>query len=305
MSKIAEALTDRKKLRKSAHEKLPSLYLNAYRLRQAMHRLPAACSRRAKLNDHRIEPSFFIVGVRKGGTTFLYRLLAQHPQVREGLLKEVNFFNQPDRQNLDYYKSFFPLRTEGPEGARLITGESTPHYMYYPHSIEKLAGFFPSAKVLVVLRDPASRAYSEYCMNVKRGTESETFERALELEDKRLAGERENWERSVDHWSRNLSEYSYRTRGLYLGQIQRLEKCVGKENVLVLKSTALFKDTANQFAQVAKLLNLDPWQPASIEPENTGTYKAPCAPGTIEALREFYKPHNEELFEYLGWEPGW
>jgi hypothetical protein len=188
---------------------------------------------------------------------------------------------------------------------RLITGESTPHYMFYPHAAAGLAKHFPDAKLLAVLREPAARAFSEWRMNTDRGRETLSFEEALAAEEGRLDGE---WNRSVQdtgYWSKNLAEFSYKKRGLYLEQILRLEQHFPRENILAMRSGELWQDTGMALGRIEEFLGLSPWQPKEVVPENVGTNKTKPAPETTACLRDYFRPYDQALFDHLGWEHGW
>jgi sulfotransferase family protein len=292
-------------LRRSVAGSLPLVYRTLLRSKKRLYRSGLVISYRARSNNRRLEPSFFIAGTRKGGTTFLFRLLTAHPQVAEPLLKELNFFSRHLRQNIEMYRSFFPIAPAEKGGLKVITGESTPHYMYYPHAATAIARHFPEAKILITLREPAARAFSEWRMNSDRGSETLSFEEALAREEERLAGD---WERCIadpTYWSVSLADYSYKRRGLYLEQIRRLHQQFPKENILVLKSTDVWKDTEKALQQVEAFLGLELWLPNTIVPENVGTNKAKPAAETLHDLKEYFRPYDRKLFEYLGWEGGW
>jgi hypothetical protein len=78
-------------------------------------------------------PDFFIIGAKKGGTTFLYHLLTQHPLVEHAAAKEVHFFDAFFDEGIEWYRRCFPT-PRWKDGRRTITGEATPAYLSYPVS---------------------------------------------------------------------------------------------------------------------------------------------------------------------------
>jgi hypothetical protein len=291
-------------LRKTVSTTLPRAYRVAYNSKRAFCESDMVTGYRALKNAKRLEPSFFIVGAQKAGTTFLHRLLTMHPQVVGPILKEVDFFGRPGKHDVERYKSFFPLApVDG--GKKIITGESTPHYMFYPHSASQIAEHFPDAKIIAVLREPAGRALSHYRMNVDRRVEKLSFAEAIDKEDERLAGE---WERSMqdpEYLGLNFAEFSYKKRGMYLEQILRLEALFPKENILVVNSNVLFKETDTALIETERFLGIDEWKPAFYAPENVAKAKDTSDKDSVQALKESFKPMNRELFEYLKWEGSW
>src|SRR3954452_17434204 len=119
-------------------------------------------------------PNFLIVGAAKSGTTSLYYYLKQHPQVFVSPVKEPKFFayegekvvyrgpgdaenNRRLVNNLADYRALFG----GANGAKAI-GEASPVYLYSPKACERIRHYLPDAKLFVILRDPAERAYPSF-----------------------------------------------------------------------------------------------------------------------------------------------
>lgn len=132
-------------------------------------------------------PNFFLIGAAKAGTTSLYDLLKQHPQIYLPFNKEPMFFSQDSIYNcgLDWYsQAFFKRAAKYP-----ARGEASPHYLYWSEKvaprIKKNYGQVP-LKFLVIFRDPVLRAYSWYRNMIKEGREDLPFELALEQETTRL-----------------------------------------------------------------------------------------------------------------------
>jgi hypothetical protein len=251
-------------------------------------------------NDRRMLPSFIIVGAQKAGTTFLHRVLSEHPQVREPWRKEMHFFDINYQRGLGWYRAYFPHREPG-----AITGEGSPSYMFHPRAPERIAKHLPGVKLIVVLREPASRALSHYKMALWRGSEELSFREALAREDERIASELEKIQADPNYGGAKYLRYSYRARGLYLDQIRRLESHFSRDDILVLDDKSLFRDTGAVLGAVEKFLGIDPWQPGEVKPEAVAKTDYEPEAGVMEELREFYRPHDEALFQHLGWEPRW
>jgi hypothetical protein len=132
-------------------------------------------------------PNFFILGAAKAGTTSLYDLLSQHPQVFMTFDKEPMFFSRDDyfERGADWYtKTFFS------ESERfLCRGEASPHYLYWAEKVSKriydLYGN-EDIKFIVIFRNPIERAYSWYWNMVADGREELSFEDALSMESERF-----------------------------------------------------------------------------------------------------------------------
>ena len=143
----------------------------------------------------RMTPSFLIVGAQRCGTTSMYKTLSQHPVVLPAVLhKGAHYFDTGYAHGPAWYRGHFPLLATARRAARSpaqlpITGESSPYYMFHPLAGQRIAARPAGVRLLVLLRDPVERAYSAHTHETARGFETEPFERALELEPVRLAGE--------------------------------------------------------------------------------------------------------------------
>lgn len=124
-------------------------------------------------------PNFLIIGAAKAGTTALYWYLAEHPEVFMSPLKETNFlaYGVDENGHLLYgdpelHK--FPVRTLSEyedlfAGAdqHSAVGEASPIYIESPHTARRIVDIIPGAKIIVGLRNPVDRAYSDYQMYLR------------------------------------------------------------------------------------------------------------------------------------------
>lgn len=130
-------------------------------------------------------PNFLCIGAPKAGTTTLQDILIQHPDIFLPLEKELHYFDFPVNflKGIDWYSSHFAQETPF-----IAKGEITPAYLYYkeiPQKIEEVLG--QNIKFIVMLRNPADRAYSEYLHNHRRVLIPDLpFEEAIQLEFKRI-----------------------------------------------------------------------------------------------------------------------
>ena len=122
-----------------------------------------------------ILPNFLIVGVQKAGTTSIYNYLQEHPQVYMSLIKETNFLEKdwenlpPEQQNKNgivtlekYAELFANVKDE------IAIGEASPNYLFHHESsAARIKKYVPNAKLIVVLRNPVERAYSDYLMHIR------------------------------------------------------------------------------------------------------------------------------------------
>lgn len=120
-------------------------------------------------------PTFLGIGVPRGGTTWLHTWLASHPDVcMPTSRKEIRFFDRHFDKGLDWYQEFFCPSDEA--GRYRAVGEISPQYLYCAECPERIHATLPEARLVVMLRHPVDRAYSNYGFTVKRGRYNGTFE---------------------------------------------------------------------------------------------------------------------------------
>lgn len=134
------------------------------------------------------KPDFFIVGAPKAGTTSIYSYLVQHPEIFMPARKEPYFFGQWRRNSEEDLRDYLRLFRGVPESK--VAGEASTTYLYLQSAAEEIKAFRPDAKIIIMLRNPVDRAYSQYWHHVRLGWVEASFEEELEAEEARL---REGW----------------------------------------------------------------------------------------------------------------
>ena len=122
-------------------------------------------------------PDFLGIGVPRAGTTWLYALLRSHPQLFvPPERKEVHFFDRYWDRGTDWYESFFPRE----RGELRAVGEITPQYFYPDPCPARVAATVPDARLILMLRDPVERAYSQYWLRVRIDNYRGPFEQFMQ-----------------------------------------------------------------------------------------------------------------------------
>ena len=257
----------------------------------------------------RLPPEFIVIGAQRCGTTSLFRALMAHPQiVRPAFHKGINYFDLNYYRGMSWYRGHFPIA----EIARRRTARSGPpaafeasgYYLYHPFAIERIARELPGVKLVVMLRDPVERAFSAYKHEYARGYEWENFEQALKLEDERLTGEIERMRRDLSYESFPHRHHSYRHRGHYADQLDRVYQHVPPARVHVIESEAFFAQPSLEYQRLLGFLGLRPFGPASFDRYNARPGE-PMAAQVRQSLTEHYRPHDERLARLLGRPPVW
>lgn len=183
------------------------------------------------------KPNLFVVGAMKAGTTSLHASLSRSAEVFCPAHKELNHFctdlyrhRQFHRTSTvhkfhghqwvgdaDRYEDFF--RSAPPTSRYLLDASTT--YLYSTEAAGNIRAYSPSARIVVLLRDPVVRAWSEYLMNRFIGIEKDGFVTAIREEERMLKSA------EFDLFRR----YIY--AGRYGGQIARYIECFGREAVFV------------------------------------------------------------------------
>ena len=171
-------------------------------------------------------PNFICLGAAKSGTTTLYDILRQHPDIYVPSFKEPHFFDIPENffNGVHWYeKTYFQ------KANNKIISDFTPSYFFdinAPKRIfETLGG---DMKFVVIIRNPVDRAYSHYLHSKRDFHETLDFEEALTLETSRL----KQYQDQADYLS--YLRHSYVQQGLYSKMLQRYLKYFSLDNFLFI-----------------------------------------------------------------------
>jgi len=216
--------------------------------------LKASAFRSAALAE-RAKPNFFIVGAPKCGTTSLHEYLQRHPDVFMPFFKEPHYFGsdlegsrfrQFRGKPARYLKLFRDAR-----GEKRI-GESSPWYLVSQRAAEEIQAYDPTAKIIIMLRNPIDMMYSMWSQFRYSGNEQiESFETALAAEADRRAGRR------IRRAAHCITGLYYRDMARYVEQVPRYFNRFGRENVLVIIFDDFRADTPAVFRSVLDFLALD------------------------------------------------
>jgi Sulfotransferase domain len=188
-------------------------------------------------------PDFFVVGHPKCGTTALYDMLCQHPQIYMSPIKEPRFFVADDelrfplmRQTTEEkYLSLF----DGAEPGQ-ITGEASPQYLGSVSAARAIAGANSGARIIAILRDPVSFIRSLHYHYVRRG-----IDRPGDLGSAFAAG--------AQH---PLWRY-YRDRVRYVDQLERYHAVFPNDQILVLVYDDYRWSNLETIRRVFRFLDID------------------------------------------------
>ncbi len=262
---------------------------------------------------HRVLPDFLVIGVKRGGTTSVWNWLVRHPHVAPMFpaaqqIKSPHYFDIHYDKGLDWYRSHFPTRASLVKswrhtGFRPLTGEASPYYVFHPMVAERVATVVPKVKLIVTLRNPVDRAYSNYWE--RRGSDAEplaTFEAAIDAEEGRLAGAPDRLAAGL--YSVHHDCHTYLARGRYMEHLGPWRRRFGDDQLLILPFESLTKDPATAYRRIQEFLGLPVVDPPAL-PHHNKLPVPPMARATREYLTAYYRPWNEALQDELGFGAEW
>ncbi|MGI5273477.1 sulfotransferase domain-containing protein [Nonomuraea sp. CA-218870] len=261
----------------------------------------------------RLLPSFLIMGAQRCGTTSLYRALAQHPLLYKPVLRKgVHYFDTASYgHGLAWYRAHFPMRIGTALLIRRFGGlpqafESSPYYLFHPLAAERIAADLPGVKLIVLVRDPVERACSAHAHELARGFETEEcFERALELEEERVAGAGELFladPHAAHHGHRHLA---YLARGRYADQLERLEPLFGRDRIMVIDSHRFFHDPEPVYDRLLRFLRVPRFGYPGFSRHNWRPRPKQLPDSLRLRLMDRFEEHDRRLVRWLDGEPSW
>jgi len=235
---------------------------------------------------------FIICGAQKGGTTALDQYLREHPSICMAEKKEVHFFDNEDnfidgKGHYPKYHSHF-----SPSRKHKLIGEASPIYMYWEKVPERIFKYNPNMKLIVLLRNPIERAYSQWNMMRLNGDEDLSFLDALKQEKDRC-----QQTGSLQH-----RLYSYTDRGFYLNQLKRLWEHFPKENILIIKSEELKEKPGSVLNDVTNFLKVEKFKQVKVKNVHSLPYNKIMNPEEVDLLKSIFEPEIHRLEKALKWD---
>ena len=253
----------------------------------------------------RVLPDFIIIGSMKGGTTSLYYDICEHPCTIAAAYDEIGFFDSNFHLGLNWYRSMFPTKKQIENVRRkegvAITGEDTPFYFWNPVAAKRIKELLPNIKLISILRNPIDRAYSEYQDLASSKSNRPSFETFIENEiDARKNCSIITEENFEDFNQKN----SYLLKGIYVDQLKIWTGLFPKGQIFTLSTEDLNSEPITSLKSVFEYLKLPDYKIKKPQRQKQKKYE-PMKPQTRKLLIEFFKPHNERLFKFIGKKFDW
>lgn len=257
---------------------------------------------------------FIIIGTPKSGSSSLYKYLADHPESHLSKIKEYNFFMNMGydwrRQNKTirikkkiafflgyhikpignlitkhYYKSCYKKTGK-------LSGDGSICYFYFPEVPKRIKHFVPDSKLLLLLRNPIDRLYSNYWMNAKQ------------------ASVRTDWYWPFQSFEDYLDQKAHiKEINHYSVSLKRWLQYFTLDDIYIITSEGFFNDTQNSLFKIESFLNISHHHYSKqhwIAPHaKKGNDYPDMHPETRKRLRAYFKPYVDELKSLSQMDYGW
>ncbi|XP_014904151.1 heparan sulfate glucosamine 3-O-sulfotransferase 6 [Poecilia latipinna] len=252
-------------------------------------------------------PNAIIIGVKKGGTRALLEFLRIHPDVR-AFGAEPHFFDRFYDRGLEWYRNLMPRTLDGQ-----ITMEKTPSYFVTREAPSRVCTMNRHTKLIVVVRDPVTRAVSDYTQTLTKNPGLPSFQ-SLALKNSSTG--------PVD------STWSAVRIGLYAKHLENWLQYFPLSHFLFVSGERLVSDPSGEMGRVQDFLGLKrvisdkhfyfnqtKGFPCLKKPEGSSRPRClgkskgrphPQIPSeALQRLRDFYRPFNQRFYQMTGQDFGW
>lgn len=218
-------------------------------------------------------PNFVVVGAPKCGTTSLYQYLRQHPDVYLPAQKELHYFSReelardtagPGDANVLLHlcgsREAYRRHYAGVRGETAV-GEVSPSYFDFPEVAERIRDELGAPRIIVMLRDPIGKAFSQYMHLVRDGRETLDFHSALLAEA----------ERTRRGWS---MIWRYAQSSLYAPRLRRYLETFGTDRVRIVIFREFIQSPQTALGDLWRFLGVDD----TVRPDTSQVFNASSRP---------------------------
>lgn len=229
--------------------------------------------------------NFIGIGAQKAGTTWIHNMLKYHPEVSFGRMKEINYFNDLGSY---YNKKLYSNYDKGVEWyhnvAKIkndkLNGDVSPDYLYDCYkSSKRIYQYNPNMKIIVTIRDPVERAYSQYLFASQRYYLGKSFE---------------------DVFFKNKE---FKLRGMYYKQLKPYFDLFPKENIKIIKFEDIRDTPKKTLKEIEKFLGIKTFMPKNIG-EKVNSTKTIRSKGLVRFISFIHRIKKTKLGKYM-WKKNW
>ncbi|CAM9545577.1 unnamed protein product [Bubo scandiacus] len=252
-------------------------------------------------------PQAIVVGVKKGGTRAVLEFIRVHPDVR-ALGTEPHFFDRNYDRGLEWYRSLMPRTLDSQ-----ITVEKTPSYFVTKEAPRRIFNMSRDTKLIVVVRNPVTRAISDYTQTLSKKPDIPTFE-GLSFRNRSLGLVDTSWNAirigmyavHLESWLQYfpLSQIHFVSGEKLItdpaGEMGKVQDFLGIKRVITDKHFYFNKTKGFPCLKKSESSGL----PRCLG-KSKGRTHVQIDPEVIEQLRDFYRPYNIKFYETVGQDFRW
>lgn len=224
---------------------------------------------------HGKDPSVFLSGVEKCGTSTLYDAMTKHPKIQQGTTKEVFYFNKNFNRSLNWYRGHW-LASRG------LAVDGCPTYYRHKETLQLIKKIYPDGKHIVILRDPIKRFESALNMCLVNGWDDRDFDQII-----------------ADEYLNGSIDDGYLAQGRYDEIIERYESVFDLDQLHVLFFEDLISNPKKELNLIFEFLNLDCYNIDKLPHLNKGKYLTRFGIEQIDFLKMYFQPNNIRLEQIL------
>lgn len=231
-----------------------------------------------------MKPAFLCIGAQKSGTTSLIHYMNQHPEIYMAP-GEIHFFDTYyDKNNIEEYENNFKT-------PKKYAGEKTPSLHYLRYAMDRVHRHYPGVKLILMLREPVSRAFSQYnmdCQKVQRKVCTQEFVEHMKSQvTLKLADIRTNGPYSL-------------ARGFYSDHLEYILSKFPEENLYVAISEEIRENKLAEYNRIYEFIGTHRLNNIQNHDQRIGEYQTRLDRDAAKIIYQLYKPYNEKLYHLVG-----
>ena len=230
-----------------------------------------------------LKVNFIIPGTQKGGTSSAQFNFNLHPDIHLAS-EECHFFNDKFEKGFEKYKKLLKI----PKNFKGIVGEKSPRYCTNNTALKRIKQTFPSIKIIFFIREPVSRLASQFNMEIQR--------------------KRTQCKNIIEFSQQKDPDLNLQTplkRGYYIDQIDKMVSLFRREHLFVSISERCKQNSYVEYNKIFTFLEVRELKKDEF-PIKKNVHKRKYIISVSEKEREYlhelYKPYNEKLYDFLGYE---
>lgn len=277
-----------------------------------------ACTVTAPL---RPPPDLVIAGVKRGGTTSLFRDLERHPAMLplvpsarwlplRSNQKGVHYFDDHFARSAYWYRGHFATTVSRGRRTRVVgaafAAEASPYTVFHPLAPSRAAALLPdTTQFVLLLRDPVERTISHWAEQTRNGVEQLPLEQALDAEAERVGNDEALLAAGRLSHSFAHEQQSYAAQSRYARSLERWFDTVGRSRTMVMFSEDYYADPASVIGRVTDALGVAPLDEADTVHANAAPRPGQISPELEARLVDAFADDVAAVAQLLGTSPPW